>query len=109
MIMTVMLLAMTIMIMIVIIVMAKNDEIDDVSDVTRMRWSTVDDYDYDGDDRDMIIMDSLCLPRGACERNELLPTLNIIKTQQWTRLHKYFGFMNTSPIDNLFSEDIMRF
>ena len=67
-----------------------------------------DDYDVDGYDRDVIIMDSHCLPR-ACEQNELLPTFNIIKTQQWTRLHKYFGFMNTSPIDNLFSEDIIRF
>ena len=39
--MTVMLLAMMIMIIIVIIVMAKNDDIDDVSYVTRMRWSTL--------------------------------------------------------------------
>ena len=98
------LLAMMIMIMIVIIVMAKNDEIDDVSEV-----ENGDEYDDDGDDRDVIIMDSHCLPRGSCERNELLPTYTIIKTQQWTGLHKYFGFMNTSPIDNLFSEDIIRF
>ena len=69
----------------------------------------VDENNVDGYDRDVIIMDSHYLPRGAYERNELLPTLNIIKTQQWTRLHKYFGFMNTSPIDNLFSEDIIRF
>ena len=70
MIMTVMLLAMMVMIMIVIIVMAKNDEIDYVSEV-----EYGDDYDDGGDNRSVIIMDSHCLPR-ACERNELLPTLN---------------------------------
>ena len=71
MIMTVMLLAMMIMIMIVKIVMAKNDEIDYVSEV-----EYGDDYDDGGDNRSVIIMDSHYLPRGACERNELLPTLN---------------------------------
>ena len=81
----------------------KKDEIDDVSEV-----EYGDDYDDDGDDRDVIIMDSHCLPRGSCERNELLPTHTIIKTQQWMRLPKYFGIMNTSPIDNLLSEDIIR-
>ena len=40
----------------------------------------VDENNVDGYDRDVIIMDSHCLPRGACERNELLPTYTIIKT-----------------------------
>ena len=70
---------MMIMIMMVIIVTATNDETGDVSEV---EYS--DDYDDDGDGRDVIIMDSHCLPRGSCERNELLPTHTIIKTQQWT-------------------------
>ena len=62
--------------------MAKSDVIDDVNEVEY-------DDDDDGDDRDVIIMDSHCLPRGWCERNELLPTYTIIKTQQWMRLHKF--------------------
>ena len=68
--MAVMLLAMMIMIMTVIIVMAKDDEIDNVSEV-----EYGDDYDDGGDNRSVIIIDSHCLPR-ACEQNELLPTLN---------------------------------